>query len=206
MVFDLCVLVDSQLSMADHVAALSRACLFQTRQLRLVRSSLAEESAKTLVHAFVSSQLDYCNSLLYGVSDELLQKLQVIQKAAARVVTGDRKFDHITRSFVNSTAAVHQRIRFKFAMTVYKCLHGLAPPYLADDCVLVSSVASRRHLRSTDTRKLVVRRTRTVLGARDLAVCCAVVWNSLPTDLRVSSRTVATFARHLKAYLFGRPS
>ena len=42
-----------------------------------------EESAKTLVHAFVSSRLDYCNSLLYGVSDELLQKLQVIQNAAA---------------------------------------------------------------------------------------------------------------------------
>ena len=49
MVFDLCVLVDSQLSMADHVTALSRVCLFQLRQLRLVRSSLTEESPKTLV-------------------------------------------------------------------------------------------------------------------------------------------------------------
>ena len=50
-----------------------------------MRSSLTEESAKTLVHAFVSSHLDYYNSLLYGVSDELLQKLQVIQNAAVRV-------------------------------------------------------------------------------------------------------------------------
>ena len=48
------------------------------------------------MHAFVSSRLDYCNSLLYGVGDELLQKLQVIQNAAARVLTGARKFDHIT--------------------------------------------------------------------------------------------------------------
>ena len=47
---------------------------------------------KTLVHAFVSSRLDYCNSLLYGVIDELLQKWQVIQNA----VTGARQFDHIT--------------------------------------------------------------------------------------------------------------
>jgi len=68
--------------MADHVASLSHTCLFQLCQLRLVRSSLNEESAKTLVHAFVSSRLDYCNSLLYGVSDELLHKLQVIQNAA----------------------------------------------------------------------------------------------------------------------------
>jgi len=43
-------------------------------------------SKKTLVYAFLSSRLDYCNSLLYGVSDELLQKLQVIQNAAARAV------------------------------------------------------------------------------------------------------------------------
>ena len=46
--------------------------------------------------AFVSSRLDYCNSLLYGISDGLLSKLQTVQNTAARVVTGTRKFDHIT--------------------------------------------------------------------------------------------------------------
>ena len=86
------------------------------------------------MHAFVSSRLDYCNSLLYGVSDELLQKLQVIQNAAARVVTGARKFDHITPVLHEvHWLPVRQRIRFKLAMTVYKCLSGLAPAYLADD-------------------------------------------------------------------------
>ena len=96
--------------------------------------------------------------------------------------------------------------RFKLAIIVHKCHHGLAPPYLANDCVLVSSVASRRHLRSGDTQKLVVRRTRIVIGARDFAVSCAVVWYSPPTDLLVSSLTVSTFARHLKACLFRCPS
>jgi len=172
-VSDLGVLVDSQLSMADHVAALSRASVSATR---LVWSSLTEESAKTLVHAFVSSRLDYCNSLLYGVSNELLQKLQVIQNVAARVVMGARKFDHITPLLRKlHWLPVRQRIRFTLAMTIYKCLYGLVPQYLADDCVLVSSVASRQHLRSADTQKLVVWRTRTVLAARDLAVSCVVV-------------------------------
>ena len=50
----------------------------------------------TLVHAFVSSRLDYCKSLLSGIGDGLLTKLQTVQNAAARVVTGTRKFDHIT--------------------------------------------------------------------------------------------------------------
>ena len=63
---DLGVLIDGQLSMADHVASLCRSCFFQLRQLRLVRSSLTPDAAKTLGHAFISSRLDYCNSLLYA--------------------------------------------------------------------------------------------------------------------------------------------
>jgi len=62
----------------------------------MVRSSLTLEAAKTLVHAFVSSRLDYCNSLLYEISDGQLTKRQTVQNATARVVTGTRKFDHIT--------------------------------------------------------------------------------------------------------------
>jgi len=168
-----------------------------------LHSSLTTESAKTLVHAFMNRRLDYCDSLLYGVSEELLQKLQVLQNAAARVVTGARKVDHITPVLHElHWLPVRQRIGFKLAMTVYKCLSGMAPAYLADDCVLVSSMASRRHLRSADVRKLVVWRTRTVLGARDYAVSIAVVWNSLPVELSVSVLTVATFSRHLKTHLF----
>jgi len=70
--------------------------------------------------------------------------------------------------------------------------------------VVLRSLALPRvwHLRSAEARKLVVRRTRTVLGARDFAVSSAVVWNSLPAELQVLSLTVATFARHLKTHLF----
>ena len=66
-VLDLGVNIDGQLTMAVHVAVLRRSFLFQLRQLRMVRSSLTLEAAKTLVHAFFSSRLDYCNSLLYGI-------------------------------------------------------------------------------------------------------------------------------------------
>jgi len=134
----------------------------------LPRAVIAERGIR--VHVFVRNRLDYCNSLLYGVSDELL-KLQVIQNAAARVVTGARKFDHITLVLCElHWLPVRQRIRFKLAMIVYKCLHGLAPSYVADDCVLVSFVASRWHLRSADTRKLVVWRTRHISGTNEATV------------------------------------
>ena len=77
------------------------------------------DTAKTLVHAFVSSRIDYCNSMLYGVSDGLLKKLQAVQNAAARVVTGARKFDHITPVLRDlHWLPVRQRIKYKLAMTV----------------------------------------------------------------------------------------
>ena len=85
---DLGVLLDSQLTMADHVAALSRSCFFYMRQLRSIKQALAPDATKTLIRVFISSRLDYCNSIFAGVSGQLLQKLQVIQNAAARLVTG----------------------------------------------------------------------------------------------------------------------
>jgi len=85
-------------------------------------------------------------------------------------------------------------------MIVFEYLHSLAPSYLANDCVLASAAAGRRHLRSTDTMKLLVRWTRTVIGARDFAVSATAIWNSLPAALRLSSCSVQTFAQKLKTF------
>jgi len=126
LVYDLGFLLDSQLTTKDHVSALCRYCFRQLCQLRLARSSLTPNTAKTLVHAFVSSRLDYCNSWLYGVGDGLLKKLQAVQNAAARVVTGAKKFDHLTPVLRDIRwLPVRHRIKYKLAMTVYKCLRPL---------------------------------------------------------------------------------
>jgi len=82
--------------------------------------------------------------MLYGVSDGLLKKLQAVQNAAARVVTGARKFDHITPVLRDlHWLPVRQRIKYKLAMTVYKCLHGLAP---RNGCWLATNHLSDRGL------------------------------------------------------------
>jgi len=126
-VSNLGVLFDEQLSMVDHVTAVCKSCFFQLRQLRLIRSCLTIDSAKTLVHAFISSRLDYCNSLLLGPADCIIRKLQGVQNAAAWLITGTRKFDHITPILRDlHWLPVHQRIKYKIAMLVNKCLRGLA--------------------------------------------------------------------------------
>ena len=66
---DLGVVIDSRLTMSDHVTALCRSVYYQLRQLRPVVRALPEAAVKTLVHAFVSCRLDYCNALLYGITD-----------------------------------------------------------------------------------------------------------------------------------------
>jgi len=100
---------------------------------------------KTVVHAFVSSRLDYCNSLLFGVTDSLVQRLQAVQNAAARLVSGTRRSEHITPVLRQlHWLPVRQRIEFKMAILVYKALNDLSPQYLADDCQLITTTGRRR--------------------------------------------------------------
>jgi len=87
-------------------------------------------------------------------------------------------------------------------MTVYKCLHGLAPTYLVDDCHAISAIAGKRHLRSADTGTLFVPRTTTTLGMRSFAGAGPRIWNSLLAALRTATLSPLTFARHLKSHLF----
>jgi len=89
--------------MDKHVFNVCSAGFYQLRQLRCVRLSLDSESAAALVHAFVTSRIDYCNVLLAGAPKATTDKLQRLLNAAARLVSNTRKFDHHGRSLCMST-------------------------------------------------------------------------------------------------------
>ena len=79
-----------------------------------------------------------------------MQRLQAAQNAAARLITGARRRDHISPALRQvHWLPVRQRVQFKLAVLVFKALRGLAPQCLTDDCQLVSA-AGRRQLRSSD--------------------------------------------------------
>jgi len=144
------------------------------------------------------SRLDYCNALPYGVADGLFRRLQSVQNAAARLVSGLRRRDHTRPTLLClHWLPVRQRVLFKIAVLVYQCLNGLAPSYmyLADDCQLVSDVHPCR-LHSSDSVTCAVRRTRITYGDRCFAVAGRRVWNSLPTELRQSD-SLGQFKRRL---------
>ena len=92
-VVDLGVVLDCNLSRRDHVSRLCRTSYYQLRQLRVIRRSLTTRACTQLVHALVNIRLDYCNSLLSGITDQLLSQLQSVLRASARLVLQRRKFD-----------------------------------------------------------------------------------------------------------------
>ena len=84
------------LSLDRHASVVSWVSFYWLRQLRRVRRSLDDESAVILVHAFVTSRVDYCNLLLAGAPKSVTEstdKLQRVMNAAARVVSGTKKYD-----------------------------------------------------------------------------------------------------------------
>ena len=117
---DLGVIIDSQLSLSLHVAALCRFGFFHLRQLRPLCRSLPAEATKTLVQAFISCCLDYCNSLLYGVTDKLMRQVQLAHNAAARLITGAKRREHITPTLRQlHWLPVRRRVEFKMASLIY---------------------------------------------------------------------------------------
>ena len=71
------VKLDSSLTFESHINDITRACNFHIRALRHLRRGLTKEVANTMTCSIVGSRIDYCNSLLYGASDEVLDKLQL---------------------------------------------------------------------------------------------------------------------------------
>ena len=93
---DLGVTLDSDLSFDAHIKNISRVVFYHLRNISKILKMLSLHNAEILVHAFVTSRLDYCNVLLSGCANSTLKGLQLIQNAAARILTRTRRFEHIS--------------------------------------------------------------------------------------------------------------
>lgn len=194
------VTLDQNLSFNSHIKLVSRSAFLHLRNIRKIRKLLLRHDAEKLIHAFVTSRLDYCNSLLLGCPNNSLRSLQLIQNAAARVLTGIDKRDHITPVLASlHWLPVKSRIIFKTLLLTYKVLRGLAPSYLEE---LVIPYQPNRPLRSQNAGLLVVPRVfRSRLGGRAFSYQAPLLWNQLPVQVREAD-SIATFKNRLKTYLF----
>jgi len=145
---DIGVTLDQCLTMSTHVSNLCKSASFALKRIGNIRQYLDQLSTEKLVHAFVSSKLDYCNSLLYGLPDKEISKIQRVQNSSARLVTKAKRADHITPILRKlHWLPVRKRLIFKILLFTYKILNGLAPCYLAE---LINLRQPTRCLRSNN--------------------------------------------------------
>ena len=176
-----------------------RSAYFQLRTISNIRHMLPQAVAEQLTHAYITSRLDTCNSLLLGLPDVLINKLQRIQNAAARMVTRTKKYDHISPVLRQlHWLPIKKRIVFKVLLLTYKALNGLAPGYLAD---LLQLHTPTRNLRSAEEYRLSVPRSSHSNGDRAFSVAAPRLWNTLPMNIKMSD-SVPIFKGRLKSFLF----
>ena len=155
------------------------------------------------MHLFITSKLDYCNCLLYGLPKNQTSKLQRVQNAAARLVMDIRKHSHITPVLRQlHWPPVKARIHFKVLLFTFKAIHRLGPSYIQDLIIKVKSNSSYG-LRSNNgilllppTEKMLV-----TLGGRSFYAAALQLWNSFPVDIRTIVK-IEKFKKSLKTYLF----
>ena len=191
---------DPHLTFNDHIKHLCKTSFYHLRNFSKLRPTLSLPAAEQLVHAFISSRLDYCNGLLIGIPGKTIQRLQYIQNSAARVLMRARKHEHITPILKSlHWLPVSSRINYKILLLTHKCIHGLAPTYLQE---LITLQSTTRTLRSTNTLLLQVPRTRlSTMGDRAFCSAAPRLWNSLPTQLR-AAQSLDSFKTGLKTFLF----
>jgi hypothetical protein len=194
------VLINSNASMNDQISSVCRSAYLQLRCLRKIKRFVNRDALEALVHAFVTSKLDYCNSLYIGIPQCQLARLQRVQNCAARLLADADRRDHITpvlRSL--HWLPVKQRVQFKIMLLVYKAVTRSAPQYLCD---MIRVNVPNRTLRSNDSLQLYIPFTRSHLVKNScFSVIGPQLFNCLPMHVK-QAQTVDVFRKLLKTHLF----
>ena len=191
---------DGNLSFEQHTTKLVQSCFYHLRNISKIRSFLSFKDTEIILHAFISSRLDYCNSLFTCLNQKSLDRLQSVQNSAARLLTRTRKREHITPVLASlHWLPVRFRIDFKILLITFKALNGFSPAYIAD---LLSLHISARPLRSSNKGFLAVPGARLMTkGGKSFSVRAPRLWNDLPEDIR-SASSVACFKSLLKTHFY----
>ena len=191
--------LDCHLTMNAHVSNIARTCYFELRRLASIRRFLTSTATATLVSAFVLSRIDYCDSLLFGSTNDVTSHLQRIQNYAARV---------IFRLPMSSSITIHLkslhwlplkvRSTYKIACLCYHCHSSTAPSYVTD--LLHKKPLHTRNTRSSSYTMPLLNRpahSKATLGDRSFSFASSSVWNSIPNDVRCAP-SLSSFKSRLK--------
>ena len=189
------VWLDNQLNFNKHVNKVVSQCYLHVKNIGRIRSILSKDHTEMLVHAMISSTMDYCNSLLINISKSNMYKLQKVQNAAARLVVRCSRRTSMSKVLRDlHWLRVESRIIFKVLLLVYKCVNG--------QCSENLKIKYKTHnCRPEEYLMLEVKHVKTKYGRRTFDYVGPRLWNALPLDVR-TEENVEEFKKKVKTILF----
>ena len=190
--------ISSNTTIDKHATYICRSAYAELRRISSIRHLLTVNATKTLACAFILSKLDYCNCLLSGSPQYILDKLQKVQNSAARLVLKSRKHDHIQPLLRNlHWLPIRSRIEYKISTLCFNTFIDSSPDYLSQ---LLTVYTPSRQLRSSSDTRILRMKTKS-FGQRSFSFTGPPQWNSLPYEIRHSVSAPA-FKSALKTHLF----
>ena len=191
------VILDRQYTMSQQVSKIIQSSTYKLRLINVIRTKLTKPVAERVVNAMVTNNLDYCNSLLYGISGHQRLRIQRIQNTAARQILHRDRWSS-ARNMLNELhwLSMRKRIRFKVLLVLYEAMHGLTPDNIS---VLATPYVPLRYLRSANDNLLVVPKTQLHYGDITFTVAATKMWNKLPAVIKLSGN-VDIFKKNVKTH------
>ena len=192
------MILDRSLSFNEHITTLVSNLMGKLCMICIIKHLLDQSTLFIVINSLVFTKLFYCSSVWSGTSKANIAKLQLVQNFAARLLSGKKKFDHITPTLKHlKLLPVYDLLYIRDAVQMYKCMNGLAPSYLSELFCKRSSVHSY-NTRNSDHLQIPL--CRTALAQKSFSYRGACTWNSLPDEVR-NCKSVSSFKRKLKLNL-----
>ena len=186
------VKLDFQLTFSPQISMIISQSYKQIYNIGQIRKYLTVEDLRTLVQSLIVSKLDNCNSLLFGVSEYEIGRLQKLQNSCARLIHGKKKNESVSAILFDlHWLPIKPRIYFKILLFVFKFFKNKTPTYI-NECL---------HVTNPENYTLEIQRTNTSYGDRAFQNCAPRLWNSLPPNIK-AIQSIDLFKKHLKHYLF----
>ena len=187
--------IDSNLTLEKHINNIVSHCYKILKDIGRIKKCLKKDHLERLVHAVISTRMDYCNSLFVNLAQCNLHKLQKLQNSAAKIILGRRRRDSATAALKElHWLNVDARITFKILLLAHKVIKGKSSENLTLPYKKFNGRESDDFLLETPVFK-------TKYGKRLFAYNASRLWNALPWEMRIEE-DIKKYKRELKTLLF----
>ena len=195
---DLGVILDPNITFDDHILKTASSCMSSLAQISRVKHVFKRDTLVTIINVLVFSKLFCCSSVWSNSLGKNICKLQLVQNFAARIITGTRKFDHITPALKDLRwLPIKQHLYLRDAVLAFKCMTGCAPRYLSDQFTTRNKITKRA---TRNCQLLNIPLFKSASGERTFHYRTVNIWNNLTSNLK-TLKTISSFKFHLKSKL-----